>query len=62
MFDVDLQGNSYIARFMTRGGYNSLRLTNNMFRPELSRDRTEPPPPLRPERVAVMKFRCGAMA
>ena len=44
---------------MTRGGYNALRLTNNMFRPEMSRDRTEPPPPLRPERISVMKFRCA---
>jgi Complex I intermediate-associated protein 30 (CIA30) len=56
---VDDEGNSYVARFNTKQGYSRVRLMANMFRAEVRPDATEPPPRLRTERIAVLKFRCA---
>jgi hypothetical protein len=58
---VDEDGYSYVARFNTRVGYNNVRLTINMFRPEVYPDMAEKPPPLRPEKVTLLKFRCAVL-
>ena len=58
---VDDEDHTYIASFGTRFGYNSIRLTWNMFQQELTAERSEPVP-LRPEMISLIKFRCGRLA
>ena len=59
---VDVDGNSYAARFNTKLGISRVRLMANMFRPEMAPGAAEPPPPLRTDKVAVMKFRRAALS
>jgi hypothetical protein len=55
---VDDENNTFIASFGTRPGYNTIRLTWNMFQQELSMERPDPVP-IRPEMIRFIKFRCA---
>lgn len=64
---VDDEGHTYTARFYTRLNFCDVRLPLNAFRAEVPA-REGPasaagaPPPLRPERVVALRFRCAAAA
>jgi hypothetical protein len=55
---VDDEDNTFIASFGTRPGYNTIRLTWNMFQQELTMEKQELVP-VRPEMIRFMKFRCA---